>query len=418
MTPGARLQAAIEILEALEHTAQPVDRFLRGWFRERRYAGSKDRAAVGERVFATFRHRAAFTWRMGSNAPRALVLASALDDGATVAEIMHVCDGEGYAPAPLTEEEFASLAMPARTPQPLWVRGEFPALLEDELHRRFGDRMLDQLSSMRGRAPVDLRVNTLKATREEVLASLRAGGLEGKPMAHAPHGIRLWDRAGAQGLSRTPTFLEGRFEFQDEAAQIASLLGAAKPGECVLDLGAGAGGKALALAAAMRNEGRIIAYDTDEKRLAQLRPRAERAGVQIIEDRSGELPRERFDAVFIDAPCSGSGTWRRQPELKWRLTHSRLDDLRALQAQLLATAATLAPARLIYATCSLLPSENDDQVDAFLTRHPNYARTDAQTVWQAETGLAPPPGMAREFHATPFTTGTDGFYTAILERRD
>ncbi len=418
MTPAARLQATVEILEALEQTQQPVDRFLRHWFRMRRYAGAKDRAAIGERVYAIFRYRAAFFWRMQSESPRALVLASLLQESMVPDEIAALFTAEAHAPAPLSGGERAALESSREGAPPLWVKGEFPEFLEGELRRRFADRLLDEMAALRGRAPVDLRANTLRATREEVLAALQAGGLDCLPTEYSPCGIRLWDRTGAQGLSRTPCFIEGRFEFQDEAAQIASLLGAARPCERVLDLAAGAGGKALALAAQMKNKGVIIAYDTDAARLAQLRPRAERAGATIIEERFGDLPQAAFDAVFVDASCSGSGTWRRQPELKWRLTPERLAQLRAQQAEMLDTAASLRPGRIVYATCSLLPSENEDQVEAFLARHRDYTRGNAAETWRDVTGEKPPPGMNVDFHASPFSTGTDGFYAAILVRVD
>jgi len=309
MTPAARLQAAIEILEALESTNRAVDRFLRDWFRARRYAGARDRAAIGERVFTVLRHRASFAWRMRSESPRALVLASLCRDGTEARDIEALFGGTGYGPRPLSEEERANLARPNVVPPPLAVQGEFPAFLESELARSLGDGLLAEMHAMLERAPVDLRANTLKASRAEVLRELRDNGIAAEPTPYAPHGIRLVERDKAARLRSARVFLEGRVEFQDEAAQIAALLCAARPGSRILDLAAGAGGKALALAAEMHNDGLIVARDSDAVRLAQLGPRTKRAGVTIIEEKLAvETPLEgSFDAVFVDAPCSGSG---------------------------------------------------------------------------------------------------------------
>src|SRR5579862_3048809 len=252
MTPAARVQAAIEILEALENTNQAADRFLRDWFRARRYAGAKDRAAIGERVFSVLRRRASLGWRMQRETPRALVIGSLLREGAGEAEIATLFDGAGYGPASLNDVERTAIASERSDPPPLWVQGEFPGFLEPELARGLGDDLLDDMQSMLERAPVDLRVNTLKASRDEVLRELGGAGFAVVATPYAPHGIRLVERNRASQLRSTRAFLDGRFEFQDEAAQIASMLCAAKPGQQILDLAAGAGGKALAIAAAMK----------------------------------------------------------------------------------------------------------------------------------------------------------------------
>jgi 16S rRNA (cytosine967-C5)-methyltransferase len=210
-------------------------------------------------------------------------------------------------------------------------------------------------------------------------------------------------------------FADGAFEFQDEAAQIAVMLCGAKPGMRILDLAAGAGGKSLALAALMKNEGEIVAHDIDEGRLRQIAPRAERAGISIIRSSTGS-PKGEFDVVLLDAPCSGSGTWRRQPENKWRLTPARLDELNVLQDKLLDEAALRVKpgGKLIYATCSILPRENEDRIECFRAKHPTFATLDAAKAWPTPN---PPPGMNAFLNATPRKTGTDGFFTAILLRK-
>ncbi|HWE05521.1 MAG TPA: hypothetical protein VG274_02365, partial [Rhizomicrobium sp.] len=321
MTPAARLQSAIEVLDALQHTAKPADRFLRDWFRARRYAGSKDRAAVAERVFTVLRRRASLAWRMQDEQPRSLVLASLVAESGDLATIDGLFNGAGYGPPPLSESERAAIHSPLADDPPLWVQGEFPQFLEPELARSLGGALLDEMRAMCGRAPIDLRTNTVKATRDDVLRELRGEGFAAEPTPYAPHGVRIEKHEGAAALGRTRAFLDGRFEFQDEAAQIASLLCAASPGEHILDLAAGAGGKALALAAAMNNEGQILARDNDAGRLSQLAPRAARAGVTIIREELAQAdpPGASFDAVFVDAPCSGSGAWRRNPDAKWRM---------------------------------------------------------------------------------------------------
>ncbi|MGB8364378.1 MAG: RsmB/NOP family class I SAM-dependent RNA methyltransferase [Rhizomicrobium sp.] len=419
MTPSARLQAAIEILDRLQTTALPADRFIRDWFRTRRYAGSKDRAAVAERVFAVLRRRASFSWRMQSEEPRGLILANLLADGAQLPDIEALFNGAGYGPKPLREDERAAILSAPRGDPPLWVQGEFPAFLEEELRRSLGAALLDEMHAMQARAPVDLRVNTLKASRHDVLALLRGEGFDAAPTPYAPHGIRILAREGLAQLSRHVAFENGSFEFQDEAAQIAALLCDAKPGERILDLAAGAGGKALAFAAAMNDQGEIVASDIHAGRLQQIAVRGNRAGVTIIRTQT-DVPDGGFDAVFIDAPCSGSGTWRRQPEQKWRLIQARLAELTALQGRLLELGAMrVRPGgRLVYATCSLLACENDDRIAAFLAKRPDFVLRPAVDVWREVTNAPPPPGLGEFFRATPATTGTDGFFAAIFVRED
>jgi len=413
MTPAARLQMAIEILEGLEQTAQPFDRYLKDWFRSRRFAGSKDRRAIAERVFSIARRRAHLAHRMASNTPRALTIAALLEEGADIDALF----SGGYGPLPLTDDERAAIAA-TPAPQPDWVTGEYPQWLEDELRRAFGARLLEEMAALQDRAPVDLRVNSLKATRPDVLDALKAEGFAAQPTLHSPWGIRIPAGEGSAALTKSALFESGAFEFQDEAAQLASLLAQAEPGMQVLDLAAGAGGKSLAMAASMNDKGTILAFDDSAARLAPLAERARRAGVHCItaaEKRGGpHWGNGKFDLVFLDAPCSGSGTWRRQPELRWRLTPERLAELNRIQDWLLDDAArhTGAGGRLIYATCSLLPAENQDRVAAFLSRNPAFAVMDLREGWKG----APVPGLAADFRATPQTTGTDGFYCTALRR--
>lgn len=369
---------------------------------------------MSERVFQICRYRASFAWRMGSGNPRALAVASLLSEGMNADEIAALFSGEGYGPAALSNAEYAALARAPEGEPPLHVRSEFPAFLEPELAERFGGNLLAEMQAMMARAPIDLRVNTLKATRGDVLAMLRAEGYEADPARYSSLAIRI--PAGAAGLDRTAPFASGLFEFQDEAAQIAALLCDAKPGMRVLDIAAGAGGKALALAAEMQNRGSIVATDISPARLKQIGPRADRAGVAIVH--THENPRGIFNLVLVDAPCSGSGTWRRQPEQKWRLSPARLAELVTIQDELLLRAAAhVAPGgRLVYATCSLLPCENERRIAAFLGNTPNFSPVPAAAIWRNGTDTAAPPGMGEFFRASPYVTGTDGFFTAVLAK--
>jgi len=401
---------AIEILEGLEKTSQPADRFLKSWFRIRRFAGSKDRRAIAEQVFSVMRGRARLGHRMGSDTPRAQVIAALLEAGEDISALF---TGGGYGPEPLSDAERAAIAAtPASAP--LWVRGEFPQFLEAELGRAFGDRLLDEMVALQSRAPTDLRVNTLKAGREAVIAALTADGILCAATPYAPHGIRIG--SDATNLSKSALFESGAFEFQDEAAQIAAVLCGAEPGMRILDLAAGAGGKSLAFAASMQNQGEIIACDVRGEALFELEKRAARAGATIIKTLPLDhaQPSGLFDAVFVDAPCSGTGTWRRQPEQRWRLTPGWLAALTETQDKLLDQAAPLVRpgGRLFYATCSILPVENEDRLAAFGTRHSGFTPLNLADNWPQN----PPPGLGQDFRASPAKTGTDGFYCAGLRR--
>jgi 16S rRNA (cytosine967-C5)-methyltransferase len=409
MTPAARLQMAIEILEGLENTAQPADRFLKAWFRTRRFAGSKDRRAIGEQVFQILRQRAHLAHRLKSDKPRALVIAALLEEGQDVEALF----AGRYGPVPLVPEERARIMTMPESP-PDWVKAEYPQWLTGELTRAFGGDVLEEINAFIPRAPTDLRVNSLKAKRDEVMSALQELGIGCSPTPYAPQGIRL--SGDTANLTKSSLFEAGAFEFQDEAAQIAAQLLNVQPGMRVLDLAAGAGGKSLALAAAMQNEGEIIACDVRGEALAELEIRATRAGATIVKAvlLNHAEPEGLFDAVFVDAPCSGTGIWRRQPELRWRLTQARLEELAGIQDRLLDQAAALVRpgGRLLYATCSILPVENRDRTASFLGRHEGFGLLDLAKNWPAD----PPPGLNRDFCATPRLTGTDGFFSAGLGR--
>jgi len=390
VTPGARVQAAIDLLDAIVAAARDqgaaADTLIARYFAGRRYAGAKDRRAVRDLVYAAIR-RAGERPESG----RAAMLGLAADDPALAA----LFDGAGHAPQPIDPAE------------PIAPAGIAPAWLEEKLGAAIGAEALPALLE---RAPLDLRVNRLRGSRAEALADLP----EAVPTPHSPDGLRLPE---GFRIEATDTWRRGLVEVQDEGSQLLARACRAAPGMTVIDLCAGAGGKTLALAADMADTGRLIACDADARRLGRLAPRAKRAGAAIIERRLLDQGREEAalsdlrgaaDLVLVDAPCSGTGTWRRNPEARWRLTPQRLQRLVALQARLFDLAALLVrPAGvLVYAVCSLLPEEGDGQVEGFLARHPGW-RIEPDGL---DAGL--PVGTGRLL--TPAKDRTDGFFVARL----
>jgi len=429
MTPAARIASAIELLTSIETGGMPADRVTDAYFRARRYAGAKDRAEITERVYSLLRRRAELAWRLGQErpSPRTLMFAALVrHDKLPDAELGALFAGGRFGPPPLDESERKLIAALRAhdAPMPDWVRGNFPAWLEPELRRRFGPELVAEMAAQSGRAPVDLRVNTLKATREQVLHALDADGIEAAPCHYAPNGVRLGGRARIAGHR---VLAEGWAEVQDEGSQIVAALVDAEPGQWVLDLCAGAGGKSLAIAAAMAGRGQVHALDVDRQRLAGLTPRLRRSGADNIqpraldslEDRWLDKHRGRFDRVLLDVPCTGTGTWRRDPDQRQRINPDRLGRYRATQARLLDRAAPLVKpgGRLVYATCSLLPAEDEDQVERFLAVQPGFARMAVGEIWpRALGGTCPVPGP--DLLLTPRRHHTDGFFAAVLQRRE
>ncbi|MBI1214162.1 MAG: MFS transporter [Alphaproteobacteria bacterium] len=421
MTPGARLAAAIEILTEIFARAAAADRVLTSWGRTHRFAGSKDRAAIADRVYTVLRRRNECAYRMDDDSPRALVIGSLAVEGLTSAAVDPLLQDGPHAPGALTQVERAALEHTLPPPAEPWVRLNYPQWLDHELQQAFGARLETEVRALNGRAPLDLRVNSLKAKRDHVLAELARDGVNAAPCRYAPMGLRVASGLDAK-VAKLDAYQSGRVEIQDEASQIAVLLAGAKAGDIAIDLAAGAGGKSLALAATMRNEGRVLACDVDAARLTPLAERAARAGAKIIEAAGDPYslarPGNGADVVFVDAPCSSSGTWRRNPEAKWTLTPARLDEHRAAQRQLLDRANELCASngRIVFATCSVLPSEGPVQVEAFLERHRGWSVKHATDIWTASTNVAPPTGLGRFGALSPAQDGTDGFFVAVLGR--
>ncbi|SHM65130.1 RsmB/NOP family class I SAM-dependent RNA methyltransferase [Roseibium suaedae] len=428
MRDGGRLSAAIEVLSEVESRHRPVQLALRDWGTSHRFAGSGDRTVIGNLVYDALRYRQSLAWRMGSEEPRVLVLATyVLTWEQGLERLKTVLAEDHHAPEPLSETEEQRLAeAPEGTPE-AHDAADVPAWLWPSFLEVFGENAEAEGRALATRAPIDMRLNTLKSTREKLLKRLAHAGAEAT--AIAPTGLRIAAKAGSARMPHVQAeegYQKGWFELQDEASQIVSLLAGAKAGEQVLDLCAGGGGKTLALAAAMENKGQIYAFDADRLRLAPIHERLKRAGVhnvQVRDPASSKLDdlKDGMDLVFIDAPCTGTGVWRRRPDSKWKLTEKALADRVEDQARVLDTAAGFVKpgGRLAYVTCSVLPQENSGQIKAFLERHPEFSVRPALASWQGLFGTDKDPAYAGELGdllLTPATTGSDGFYFALLER--
>jgi 16S rRNA (cytosine967-C5)-methyltransferase len=390
MTPQARVQAAIEVLDLVIAAARSggasADRIIAEWFRSRRYAGSGDRRAVRDLAYGAIRA----CGEVPVSGRAALLLLAARDPALAL-----LFDGSRHAPQPIGPDE--QPAAPGIAPAWLEARQAASGIAGEDA------------AALLGRAPLDVRVNALKAARADL-----ALPLAGEPLT-APCALRF---AHGTQVEQWDAYRDGRIEVQDGGSQLACEAVGAAPGELVIDLCAGAGGKTLALAAGMAGRGRLIACDTDRARLARLAPRAARAGADAIETRLLDPGREAAaladlaglaDAVLVDAPCSGTGTWRRNPEARWRLGEADLARYGAVQARLLDLAAGLVKpgGRIVFVTCSLLDAEGADQAAGFLARHP---------AWRAAAlslGAGTPRGQG--LHLCPSRDGTDGFFIARFE---
>lgn len=430
MRQGGHISAAIEVLAEIIERHRPASIALADWGRGHRFAGSRDRSTIGTLVYDCLRRRASLSWRMGEETPRAVALAALRDVwGMTAEAITALCDGSQHAPAPLSGEEARRLAAGEEifADAPDWVRAELPEWLHAELAAAFGERAALEGRGLSERAPIDLRVNTLKADRPRVLKALEKYRAE--PTPFSPWGVRI-PAPGPQdknpNVEAEAGHGKGWYELQDEASQIATHLAGAGPRLQVLDLCAGSGGKTLGLASLMQNTGQIHAYDADKQRLRPILERLKRAGVRnaqvLAAGDEGALAalEGRMDVVFVDAPCSGSGVWRRRPDAKWRISPEALAQRSEDQRAVLRLAAPLVKpgGRLIYATCSVLPSENGVQADWFLQAHQGFTRRDWRDAWQASTLGAMPQAAsdAMALQLTPASHGTDGFFVAIFER--
>jgi 16S rRNA (cytosine967-C5)-methyltransferase len=431
MTPGARLAAAIEILTDIGARRRPAPDTLKDWGLSHRFAGSGDRAGIAGLVYDALRRRASSAYLMGEDTPRATLLGMLVRErGLDIEAVARLADGGGYAPPPLTEAERSRLAAADLKDAPPHVLGDYPEWLDPHLARVFGDERAEEGAALSSRAPLDLRANTLKATRDEAAKSL--ADLAPEPTRWSPTGLRIKLRADAKNPAVHAEFayLKGLVEIQDEGSQLAALLAGAKPGEQVLDLCAGGGGKTLALAALMENKGQLYATDDDKRRLAPIHDRLDRSGARNVQVRTpksvgNELAdlEGKIDLVLIDAPCTGIGAWRRNPDAKWRVRPGALEVRVKEQGETLERAVPLVrpDGRIAYVTCSVLDEENGAQIRNFIGRHPDFSVEKPAEVANAlgeraymfsKAALVSGEGVLM----TPRRTDTDGFFVSLLRR--
>jgi 16S rRNA (cytosine967-C5)-methyltransferase len=431
MTPSARLSAAIDVLSIVDVRRRPAADTLKDWGHAHRFAGSSDRAAIAGLVYDALRRRASSAWIMGDGSPRAVLLGMlALERGLDVDVMAALCDGSSHAPEPLSDDERTRLTARSLERAPPWVAGDYPDWLDPAFARVFGEQRVAELAALASRAPLDLRVNSLKADRDAVATMLAP--LRPTPTRWSPIGLRIKLEAGSKSpmIHAEPAFIKGYIELQDEGSQLSALLSGAQAGEQVVDLCAGAGGKSLALAAMMANRGQIYATDTDKLRLAPIHARLSRAGARNVQVRTPGGERDvladlanHANLVMIDAPCTGIGAWRRNPDAKWRMRPGALQTRGREQIVVLDRAASLVRigGRIAYVTCSVIEEENDGQVRSFLDRHAGFS-------------IVPPAAIAARlgergsiFHRavrvsehgllmTPRLTDSDGFFVAMVTR--
>ncbi len=431
MIPAARISAAIEVLSDIDARRRPASDALKDWSLSHRFAGSSDRAAIAGLVYDSLRRKASSTYVMGDVSARANMLGMLrLERGLDTDAILKLFDGSRFAPQPLNDAEQERLGAASLEDAPPHIAGDYPEWLDPSFAAIFGEARAEEGAALAARAPLDLRVNLLNSDRDEVSAELAEFNPE--PTGWSPWGLRIRVAPGSKSpaIQSEPDFIKGHIEIQDEGSQLAALLSGAAPGEQVVDLCAGAGGKTLALAAMMQNKGQIYATDTDKRRLAPIHARLERAGardvqvrtprgaIEVLDDLKGSI-----DLVLIDAPCTGTGSWRRNPDAKWRLRPGALDQRRKDQVAALDRAVPLVKSggRIAYVTCSVLEQENGAQISDFLARHGEFSVEKPEVVAQGlgergylfrkaalltETGLL----------MTPRRTGTDGFFVGLLRR--
>jgi 16S rRNA (cytosine967-C5)-methyltransferase len=413
---AAQLQVAIAALERVLALDHPADAALRGFFAERRQLGSHDRAYIAETVFAVLRHKRLLEQLVGQRTPRRLALAVLIKlQGYGIGQLDQLLgnDDKDWA-VRLKSTDIELLPAATRLSLPDWLH-------EDLLAQYPEPEVVSLARAMLRPAPLDLRVNTLKISRDDALRALQAGGLNAEATPYSPVGIRL---AGKPAINRHPLFLDGAIEVQDEGSQLLGFLLAPKRREMVVDFCAGAGGKTLMLGALMQSRGRLYALDVSEKRLNNFKPRLQRSGLsnvhpQLIQSETDVKVRRlagKIDRVLVDAPCSGLGTLRRNPDLKWRQSPETVAELTVKQSAILNAAATLVKpgGRLVYATCSLLANENRRIVERFLEKHPEFSVVSSEEILDEQRISV---DCKTFLQLRPDLHNTDAFFAAAMQRR-
>jgi len=429
MTPAARVAAAIEILGETVEKRRPAPDALKDWGLAHRFAGAKDRSGIAGLVYDALRRRASSAWIMGGDSQRAIVIgALKLARNLSIDEIAGLFSGEGHGPPQLTPEERARLNDASLEGAPSHVRGDYPEWLSAVFAESFGERAAAEGEAMARRAPLDLRVNTLKGDRAKAMAAV--AHLSPRETPYSPVGLRIEASGESRmpALAAEPAYIKGLVEIQDEGSQLAAILASPGRGAQALDLCAGGGGKTLALSALMENQGQIYATDSDGRRLAPIFDRLKRAGVRNVQVRAPRGAEDlladlvgRCDVVLVDAPCTGSGAWRRNPDAKWRIRPGALQQRISDQTEVLERASQYVKkgGRLVYVTCSLFKPENEDRVAEFLAASADFLPVEAGHIARsmgvpalAEHVSTLGPGL----RLSPLQTYTDGFYIASLAR--
>jgi len=429
MKLGGRIQAAIDVLEDVLERRTPATMALRDWGKAHRFAGSKDRSAIGNLVHDALRRKSSIGYRMGDDSARSLILGVVVfGNGHDPKQLSVDFKGDKFAPKPMSDTEMKALSGAHNLAHaPDWIQGNVPEWLWPAFENNFDDEAIVEGQALCDRPPLDLRVNTLQSSYDKAHEKLKEHGA--KHCNISAVGLRINAVKGDKRLPNIqiePVYQTGQVEIQDEGSQIVSLLIDAKPGETILDYCAGGGGKSLALAAEMKNEGAVHAFDIDKRRLAPLYQRAQRAGVNIIDVRQPPAKtlndlRGNMDRVLVDAPCTGVGTWRRKPDTKWRLSPETLALRNKEQATVLFEAKDFVKpgGLLFYVTCSMLAEENEGQVYKFLEDNDDFTLLSAGEVWEEKFGTnAPKPWSADgcTLTLTPASTNTDGFFFAVMEK--
>ena len=402
MQNGARYQAVLELITEIFRDMKPADGIINDYLRARKYIGSKDRRFITELTWQIIRNRMKLTFDAGSNQPRRILLTAVRD------RLDEVFDGSPYGLAPLTDEEKAWLEKNDDEVYPDYVEAECPEWLFAKI------KNVDLCKALNVPAPADFRVNL--HSRGEVLRRLQSEGIEMAPTPYSPLGLRYEQRLA---LGNCMAYQEGWLEVQDEASQLAALLCDVRPEHKIMDFCCGAGGKSLALAHLLGNQGKILAHDVNAKRLEAIKPRLQRLGIKNIELTELVADSDRdFDRFIIDAPCSGTGTWRRAPDGKFRLSPAMLENLTRIQSEILEKAVPKVKAggRIIYITCSVLAEENEQIIDKFAAAHPEFAPVNLRQIWEKFTEAPYPHRSEKMLRMSPLTTGTDGFFIAVLEK--
>jgi 16S rRNA (cytosine967-C5)-methyltransferase len=422
MKTEARIQSTIELIDIILSTPSvPADSIVNTYFRERRFIGSGDRRFVSEFTYQILRQFPKLQWFWPDiNARKAALIYLTINEKESLKKIEQIFSGDQFSPSPLTHEEKEYLKNINHLPQPpKWAALSVSEWLFPYFEKSLNTDLDRELNALNEQAPLDLRVNTFKQTRQAVLKQLTQEGLDPKPTALSPVGIRLSQRLP---LPSHPLWKDGTLEVQDEGSQLIALLCNAKPGMAILDYCAGAGGKSLVLAETMQNKGRLVLSDIHSWRLKRAKERLKRAGihnheVRLIEEKEWFKRQEgRFDCVLVDAPCSGTGTWRRNPDMKIRFSKKDLDELIDKQQEILNAASKLVKSGglLIYSTCSLLREENHEQIEKFAQQKTSFNLVPIQEVWQNSIKNCPCPTKESMLQLTPAVHQTDGFFIAVL----